>query len=175
MTKFYGYAKWRLSNGTYSRTNLFLGDFSAFDPGLFESPFAEAVDAATQIFTAQAACTNAVLAEYGVRHVIDEEGGFPTEAAEIHDRALIECYLEDDPITGDPSKTWTLEIVAPKVDIFQGLIGEAYDTVDISDATVIQVVQQYAQHTTVSDGERVDEGKGSNGILKGYRKYKRRR
>jgi len=119
---------------------------------------ASALNAANQVRGSLVDITKAFVAQELLTNVISEDDTNPTdESADTFEKAKVTVYLND---TG--TKVHNIAIPAP--DEFIQPDGR---TVDITNALLIQYVQQLAQHTFLSDNEQIDTTL-SNGIKAGW-------
>jgi len=96
------------------------------------------------------AITDAVISTYRVSQKFIEDSFSLPAAAEIEKKASVVGL-----ISGSSIKTADFNVPAPVVGIMMGSDGEAYNTVDISDAALLSyaAVFQAAGEATISDGE----------------------
>lgn len=153
----------RGNNGKIGRQTFDLGDFAGADAG---ADFIAALAAANQIRGAYANVTEGNIAFVTVGHVAEESGVVPVNGADVHEFATVSCHLNQ---PAEAEKLTTVKILAPSDTIFIGTQGLDYDTVDRTDAFLVQYIQQLAQHAFVSDGEQIVEASGVNGMKAGRR------
>ena len=124
-------------------------------------------NAANQIRGALVDITDAFVVQEKVTDLFFEDNQRPPDNVDVYEEAAISCYLN--PPT-EAEKLHTLRIPAP-IDALFLTDGE---TVDVTNALLIQYVQQVAQHAFVSDEEQIDTT-ADNGIKYGYKRTKARR
>ena len=123
--------------------------------------------AATQIRGALVDITDAFVTKETVSEVFFEDNQRPPDNVDVYEEAAVACYLND---PTEAEKLHTIRIPAP-VDALFTVDGE---TVDVSNAQLIQYVQQLQQHAYVSDEEQINVS-ADNGIKYGYKRTKAKR
>lgn len=121
------------------------------------------------ILTRLGAVSNAVVKQYTVgKRYVEDNITLPGSGVHVEDRAKIVMNID-----GEPLKTVTTYIPAPKTGIFIGTSGEAADTIDASDADLQAYVATWHDGglATISDGEKVAATPNS-GIKKGGRTHR---
>jgi hypothetical protein len=132
-----------------------------FDGGADDGEnYLNAQTAAGQIVGALTAVTDAEIAKEWVVIVNQESNVIPADA-EINEEALIAVHLN---APSEAEKLANVRIPAPIAAMFQT---DAL-TVDLTNANLVQYIQQLAQHSTVSDGEQIDTTTGTDGMKHGY-------
>jgi hypothetical protein len=125
----------------------------------------EALAAAAQIKGALVDIIQAYVARETLDYMISADNQLPPGNVDVMDEAAIIVFLND-PV-GNLPKYHTLRVPAPK----EGIFLADGETVDIGEPTLIQYVQQIAQHAFVSDGEQVNTT-SQNGIASGHKRSK---
>lgn len=159
MTRFTAKIVFEGANGKTRPRYFDLGDFTTGTPG---GDYDAAVSAITQIAGAFGPVTDAAIRKVELTGIVSEDTVTPG-GGDVYENALVNTYLD----AGGVKQT-QLYWPAPAIGIFQGAAGAARDKLDITNADVIQLVQQYSQHAFVSDGEQIDTTI-QNGIDSGYR------
>lgn len=153
-------------DGQVVALNYDLGEFNQGDEG---SDHLAARSALNQIKGALVDITAADLAYVRLTDQVELYDTIPvTEDARVYVKALVSCHLNAPNTTG---KYVTISIPAPIDGIFQGEegSGDAHNTINVNNPLLQQYVQQLAQHTYVSDGERINTDSGAGGIRSGRR------
>lgn len=133
-----------------------------FDLGDFAEPvdYAAVLNAANQIRGALVDITDANVAKETVTGVVSEDNNLPADA-DTTDEAAIVVHLN---VANTAEKLHTLRVPAPIDALFQ----PGGETVDLTNADLVQYIQQVAQHAYVSDGEQIQTGSGTDGMKRGY-------
>lgn len=152
---FYGRIVLVGTNGRTVPIPIFLGKLV---PTTFE--YTQAVNAFNQIRAAIAAATDANIQSTEIVATFEVSNELPANA-DLTEVAVVNVLTTD--ANGDPG-TATLYIPAPSQTLFIGTTGEQRDILDTTDATLVDYVQQWAQHAFVSDGEQIDTSAGYSGI-----------
>ncbi|MEE9580991.1 MAG: hypothetical protein V3V74_06735 [Nitrosomonadaceae bacterium] len=120
---------------------------------------ADATEAATDaaaIIAALDAVTNAVIADYYIKHKYSESAlTYPAAGIENKDKASITILL-----AGDGSKKANLKIPAPVIGLFTDTEGGGANVVDMSDAALVTYMDLFksGQECYISDGEDLSKG-----------------
>lgn len=130
-----------------------LGDF---DPVVW----ADVLNAANQIRGALVAITDANVAGEYITGVVSEDNQLPADA-DTTDELVIVTHLNA-PATAE--KLHVLRVPAPADAVWNPDL----QTLDMTNADVVQYVQQVSQHAEVSDGETINTSSGIDGMKRGY-------
>lgn len=119
---------------------------------LIAADAAEAATGSAAIRTAVLAATDAKLSQAKLSEVfIDDAFSLPLGGVQIENQAMFVFELD-----GDPRKTATWFLPAPKIDVFVSTSGKNSNVVDTSDALVTAIRGLFDDSTgvaTISDGE----------------------
>ena len=129
---------------------------------------ADAVTDMAAIVAAFSAVSDAAIVSYTVQSLFEESAlTLPASGVQLEDLALITCS-----IVGEPLKTASLTIPAPKPTIFLGLSEDAADIVDVNDAALDAYFSlfQLNGEATLSDGEAALTIRTGRRIHRGSRK-----
>lgn len=127
-----------------------------------------ALAAANQIRGALVDVTKANVARETLTDVIYEDGTRPADtSADTFEEGVVLTFLNQ---ALEAEKLWPLRIPAP----IEALFLSDAQTVDTSNALLIQLVQQVGQHAYVSDGEQINTAL-QNGINYGYKRSRPRK
>jgi len=153
-------------HGTHDKTTL---TFELDAPEAGAIGYASAITAAGQIKGALVDITDAFVTKETVSEVIFEDNQRPADDVDCYEEAALVCYLN---APTDAEKLHVLRVPAP-IDAMFMADGE---TVDTSNALVLQFVQQVGDHAFVSDHEQIDYSAGNDGGLKkGYKRTRAKR
>lgn len=129
---------------------------------------AEALTDMAAAVAAFAAVSDAAIVGYTVQAVFEEGAlSLPASGVQLEDLALITTS-----IVGQPLKTASFTIPAPKVTIFLGTSEEAADIVDVNDAALDTYFSLFQTNgvATISDGEAAQTIRSGRRIHRGSRK-----
>lgn len=127
-----------------------------------------AQSAATQLRGALVDITKANVAKETLTEILYEDGTRPADAsADTFEEAVCLTYLNQ---ALEAEKLFPLRVPAP----IEALFLSDAQTLDTSNALLIQYVQQVAQHAFVSDNEQINDGI-DNGIKSGYKRSRPRK
>lgn len=127
-----------------------------------------ALNAANQIRGALVALTKANVAKETLTDILSEDGTRPADtSADTFEEAVVLTFLNE---ALEAEKLWPARIPAP----IEALFLSDAQTVDTSNALLIQYIQQLAQHAFVSDGEQINDAL-QNGIDSGYKRSRPRK
>jgi hypothetical protein len=127
-----------------------------------------ALAAATQLRGALVDVTKANVARETLTEILYEDGTRPADtSADTFEEAVVLTFLNQ---ALEAEKLWPLRIPAP----IEALFLTDAQTVDTSNALLIQLVQQFAQHAFVSDGEQINDAL-QDGIQSGYKRSRPRK
>ena len=131
--------------------------------------YASARAAANSIRGSLVDITNAFITKEQVTEVFFEDNQRPADNVDVFEEAALVCYLN---APDEAEKLHVLRVPAP-IDAMFLVDGE---TVNQSNALVLQFIQQVGDHAYVSDGEQIDYSAGNNGGLKkGYKRTRAKR
>lgn len=136
-------------------------DLGDFDTGGAASDYAAAESAINQIAGALAAVTDGTLSSVTLTSVVSSDAA--AGGGDVFENGMVNVYLD-----AGGEKVTQLYIPAPVQGIFLATDGKNRDVIDLTDADLVQYVQQVAQHAFVSDGEQIDTTL-TNGIEGGVR------
>lgn len=160
MASYFDYAlTLRDSRGLTTTMNFDLGLFSGPDIG---AEYISARSAATQVRGSLVDVTTAFVSKERLSLRLSDDDQLPAPGvADITDEALVSVHLN--PPT-ELRKMHGVRIPAPISAIFlqDGL------RVNVTNALLVQYIQQLSQHVFVSDGENINTNSGSDGIDSGY-------
>lgn len=126
--------------------------------------FDQAKSAADQIVGALDDVTDATVSGVRLSYSISSDGTMPDEAIDTADEAVVMCHIN---AASQLPKFVPVRIPAPVAD---GVFLPDGETVDVSSSTLVQYIQQLAQHAYLSDGEQINTGEGSGGMAYGYKR-----
>ena len=107
----------------------------------------EAENAIQQIANALAGTTDAVIARVQYTSVVSEDDSFAPEGTQIEERASVTCSLNG------KNQKYTMDIPAPKSQVFLASQGELANTVNILGNELQTYVSALVQFAFVSDGD----------------------
>lgn len=131
----------------------------------YELDAADAAEAATNhaaVVAALTAVTDArVIAHFWYEKSVQDTPTLPASGVQIEDQALLTFE-----IAGNPLKSATLTIPAPKPGIFQAVTGSGANQVDLANAAVVtfRSLFQNANECFLSDGEKAERLKSGKRI-----------
>lgn len=141
-----------------------LGFVLEYQGALTPMTFVEAVSAASQVAGALGDVTDATISSVKLTYVVSSDGSMPAGTVDTADEAVVMCHVNP---SGQLPKFVSVRIPAPKVAEVFLPDGE---TVDVSEATLVQYIQQLSQHTFLSDGEQINTSEGTDGMAYGYKR-----
>lgn len=128
---------------------------------------AEALVAAQGIKNAIIPLTDAFISKESVTNVFFEDGQRPPDGADCYEECAVSCYINQ---PTDAIKLTTVRIPAPVDSLFKA----DKETLDESNADLIQYIGALALYVEVSDGEQIVTTL-DNGIADGYKRTKAKR
>ena len=149
----------RDSRGLQTTMNFDLGEFSGAD---IATEYLAARSAANQVRGALVDITTAFVSKERLSLRVSDDDQVPgAGVADITDEAFVLCHLN---APTSIRKMHGIRVPAPIAAVFQpdGV------TVNIGNALLEQYVEQLADHVFVSDGEKINQASGVDGMDSGY-------
>lgn len=128
----------------------------------------DAVNAANQIRGALVDITKAFVKKETLTEILSEDNQLPSDpSADTFEELLLMCHLN---APTEAKKLVGLRIPAPE----ESLFAADGESADVTNALLVQYVQQISQHAFVSDGEQINTATGANGMDKGWKRSRSR-